>query len=426
MIAQVQFLNALLTTKDKSLLTLNNINEEFFSDYKDEYNYIKTHIDKYNSIPDKETFVDRFPNFDIINVTENTNYLIDALFEDKNKRFLANSFNKVRTLLQGNNTEEALNLVSKLSEQMSSAKHLEPVNILTDVSRYDEYISRCTNFKNHYVTTGLPELDQLIGGWDRKEEYATIVARTNMGKTWLLLLAAKAAAQAGLKVGIFSGEMSVSKVGYRVDTLASHISNSGMTHGDVNIQDNYRDYINNIKSAFLGDIWVLTPDHVDGPCGVNAMKAFIEKCNLDILFIDQHSLLEDDRKAKDPVTRASNISKDIKLLQVHTRIPIITVSQQNRSSTENGIDNTHIAQSDRIGQDSTTIIFFENKDGIASLYLTKARDASNSKKLSYAWDINKGIFTYIPTENSGVESDSQECENLRKEYDECDEGTEEF
>jgi len=110
---------------------------------------------------------------------------------------------------------------------------------------------------------------------------------------------------------------------------------------------------------YKGTIKVLTPANINGPVGVTALRAFIEKEHLDMLCIDQHSLLDDDRKAKNPVEKAANISKDLKNLQVLKRIPIISVCQQNRSSTEEGVDTTHIAQSDRIGQDSTVVLAFE-------------------------------------------------------------------
>ena len=86
---QLQVLNKLLDSKDISFLTLNNITSDYFSDYKDEFNFIKDHIDKYGKIPDKETFVSKFPNFDIIQVNEDNNYLIDELYNDKNMRMLA-------------------------------------------------------------------------------------------------------------------------------------------------------------------------------------------------------------------------------------------------------------------------------------------------------------------------------------------------
>ena len=157
-----------------------------------------------------------------------------------------------------------------------------------------------------------------------------------------------------------------------------------------------------MKNKISGSIKVLTPNMIGGPATVSTLKAFIEKENLDMLCIDQHSLLEDDRHAKTPIEKAANISRDIKNLQVIERIPIITVSQQNRESTEQGLSTKFIAQSDRIGQDSTTVIFLEQKDNILTMTLAKSRDSESYKKLQYAIDLDKGIFTYIPTESDAL------------------------
>ena len=135
---------------------------------------------------------------------------------------------------------------------------------------------------------------------------------------------------------------------------------------------------------------------IDGPAGVGALRAFIERDKLDILFIDQHSLLEDDRRARAPYEKAANISKDLKNLQVLKKIPIVAVSQQNRTSTENGVGLEHIAQSDRIAQDSTIVIFFEQKDGTMTMHLIKSRDSANMKDLKYDVNLNNGTFIYKP------------------------------
>jgi hypothetical protein len=101
------------------------------------------------------------------------------------------------------------------------------------------------------------------------------------------------------------------------------------------------------------------------------------------------------------------------------RIPIISVSQQNRTSTESGqVDTTQIAQSDRIGQDSTCIIFIEKKDDIMKLTLVKSRDSENGKSLSYQVDLNKGNFIYIPNENDANEGKTEVDYSSRYDTDE--------
>lgn len=413
---QLQFINHLLDSKDTSLILMNNLDESFFSDYKEEYNYITEHIRKYGNVPDKATFISRFPHFSVIDVKETNKYLLDSLFEDKNKRFLASTFNKVRDLLIEDKVDDALKLYMSASDQAVKATRLESFDIFENVEqRYNAYVDKCNNLFSYYVSTGFKELDNIIGGWDRHEELATIVARTNQGKSWILLKTAIAAAQQGLKVGLYSGEMSEKKVGYRVDTLISNISNTDITHGRIEVQNKYKNFLDKLPTMFKGTIKVLTPAMINGLAGVNSLRAFIEKENLDMLCIDQHSLLEDDRGAKNPVERASNISKDLKNLQVLKGIPIISVCQQNRNSTEDGVDTTHIAQSDRIAQDSTAIIFFENKDGILTLNLVKSRDSINGIKLKYQIDLNTGIFTYIPIDNDddlpGAEDINEQINN---------------
>lgn len=395
---QEQVLNYILNTKDSSLIILNRLDDSFFPNYKNEWNYIVNHFNTYGVIPDKESFLNSFPDFDLINVNEPLQYLVDELYKEHQSNQLATTFNKVRKMLLDNKIEDAVDLYKKAYEDLAVGVPLTSVDILKDTSRYDAYVERLTSFDKYYVRTGLPELDSIIGGWDREEELATIVARTNVGKSWLLLKFAVAAAEQGLTVGVYSGEMSERKVGYRIDTLIQHISNGALIHGSSSIQNDYKTYIENLPTRFKGKIKVLTPNMINGAAGVTTLRAFIEKDNLDILFIDQHSLLEDDRKAKNPVERASNISKDLKNLQVLKRIPIISVSQQNRSSTENGVGSEHIAQSDRIAQDSTIILFFEkHKDdnSLLDIDLVKSRDSVNGKKLTYKVDFNKGEFIYM-------------------------------
>lgn len=416
---QTQFLNWVLDNKDSSLITLNNLTVDYFSDYKDEYNYIINHINQYSQVPDIETFVAKFPDFDLIKVTESPKYLINELLLDKQKRDIAKSVNNIRDAYNAGDWDKVNNIFKAYSEGIASGKYLESVDILKDTSRYNTYVERTTDFSKFYVKTGFKELDALIGGWDRNEELATIFARTGIGKSWALLKCAVAALEQGLNVGIYSGEMSENKVGYRIDTLISHISNRGMNQGDISIQPKYRDYIESLNNRYKGTIRVLTPTMISGPAGVNALRAFVEKDKLDILFIDQHSLLEDDRKGKTFVDKAANISKDLKNLQVMKKIPIITVSQGNRTTgqDENSdmLDTTQIAQSDRIGQDSTTIIGLTQKDGVLSLHLIKSRDSESKRIIQYAIDIDKGVFSYIPNENDALKG--KDCETLKQEYD---------
>lgn len=398
---QLQVLNKILSEKDPTIITLNNLGSDFFSDYKDEYYFIKEHLDSYDIVPDMVTFLNKFPNFQVIEVTEPTEFLLSELYKDRNGRYIINTVKEMKKYLLKEDIDGAAALYKRSIEGLEDGVGMQSIDITQDTSRYDDYVQKINSKNDYYVSTGFAEIDEVIGGWDRQEELATIVARTNYGKSWILLKCAAAAVEQGLNVGLYSGEMSERKVGYRFDTLVGHISNGGMTHGNESIQQQYRRYIEGLPNRFKGHLHVITPKMIHGPAGVSALKAFIKKKDLDILFIDQHSLLEDDRHGKTAVDKASNISKDLKNLQVMTGIPVISVSQQNREKKEDGsqVGTELIAQSDRIGQDSTVILFLEKKDAEMKLTLVKSRDSANGKVWTYLTDLNTGDFTYIPDES---------------------------
>ena len=411
MLVQLQMLNLILSSKNFRLILDNGLTVDYFPNFRNEFNFIYNHFKTYNQVPDLETFIKVFPDFEVLQVDESVDYIIEELFRGKNENFLADTFNKIRDLLINGKTDEAMSLLSKSANEASESKHMDAVDILSDTSRYEEYLDKCSNLSNYYVSTGFKELDDILGGWDRKNEYSTIIARSGQGKSWCLLKSVVAAANRGLRVGLYSGEIELNKVSYRIDTLMSHISNTKIIRGNIDVGLQYKNYLENLKDNHKGNIFVLTPDMINEDPTVDTLISFVEKYSLDILFIDQQTLLTDRNKARTSFEKAANISKDIKMLQVRKHIPIITVTQQNRTSVEeNSFAGTeHIGQSDRIGQDSTTIIGVSQKDGIMTLHIVKARDGGTGKTLNYSIDLDTGMFEYIKEEeeiDEEISSDS--------------------
>ena len=419
MTSQLQVLNKILQTKDFSLIELNNLTEDFFFNYKAEFNYIKNHYEKYGTIPDKLTFLGVFPDWDIVEVDEPYSYLIEQLYKDYNSSFIATRFNKIRELVEAGKIDEATNYLVKSVENLHQGSAIQSHDLFQDTSRYDRYLERVANHDKYYISTGFKELDAIIGGLDCENENMVIAARTGIGKTWTLLIMAAAAAMAGKRVGIYSGEMTVDKVGYRLDTIIGGINNNIITRGiDTSVQMQYKQYLESLK-ACDGTIKVLTPNDIAGPATVAALRAFVEKEHLDVLFIDQYSLLEDTSHAQSGHERVANISKAVKNLQVMKRIPIVSVAQMNRTKNEDGEkDTTQIGLSDRIGQDATCIIMLDRervyedkektkiKDDRLIMDITKSRDGGTGKLIYHA-NFNTGKFVLV---NPDVKTDPNRYE----------------
>ena len=425
MTSQFQVINKILQNKDFSFITLNNLTAEYFFNYKAEYEFIKAHYEMYKTVPDRLTFADAFPEFVIQDVNEPDNYLIEQLYNDYNQSYLATRVNGMKKLLEADDTAGAIRYFQDSIEKLHIGSALTCTDLISDTSRYERYLDMIANQSKYFIRTGFPELDKIITGIDRRNENLVIAARPGVGKSWVLLVLAANASMQGLTVGIYSGEMSVDKVGYRMDTILGKIDNRKISHGDLWYKDYYKNYLDSLKSSNYGPIKVLTPNDIAGPATVDALQAFIEKEHLDILFIDQYSLLEDRNHAKTTTEKVANISKDIKNLQVMEQIPIIAVSQMNRTKNEDkSQDASQIALSDRIGQDATVIIMLEkqesedpNRKGFhkVTLNIVKARDGGDGRKLNYLWNLNTGDYQYISNDEDGVTSD-EEFEELENSY----------
>jgi KaiC/GvpD/RAD55 family RecA-like ATPase len=423
MTSQFQVLNKILQTKDYSFITLNNLTADHFFNYKAEYEFIKTHYETYHTVPDRLTFLNSFPDFVIQDVNEPNNYLVEQLYNDYNQSYLASRFNMMRKLLEADDLQGATRYFLDSVENLHVGSALQCTDIMSDTSRYERYLDAGTNQSQYFISTGFPELDKIITGIDRRNENMVIAARTGVGKSMMLCAVAAAASKQGLCVGIYSGEMSVDKVAYRIDTLLGKIDNRKISRGDLYYKDHYKNYLDSLKCAGYGPIKVITPNDIAGPATVDALQAFVEKEHLDILFIDQYSLLEDTSRARVEHEKVANISKAIKNLQVRKQIPIISVTQMNRTKNEDkSQDTTQIALSDRIGQDATVILMLEKQDTEDPTYkgyykftvnIVKSRDGGDGRKLDYLWDFNTGIYRYISNDNDGVtsEEDLEELEN---------------
>lgn len=423
MIAQFQIINKVLQNKDYSLITLNNLSAEHFYGYKAEYEFIKAHYNTYHTVPDRLTFLQHFPEFVVQDVNEPDNYLIEQLYNDYNQSYLATRLNNLKRLLEADDTAGAMQYFKDSLEKLHTGSALQCTDIMSDTSRYDRFLDMIANQSKYFISTGFPELDKVITGIDRRNENMVIAARTGVGKSFFLLAIAAAVSKQGLTCGIYSGEMSVDKVAYRIDTLLGKIDNKKISRGDLYYKDHYKNYLDNLKCSGYGPIKVLTPADIAGPATVDALQAFIEKENLDILFVDQYSLLEDNSRAKVAHEKVANISKAIKNLQVLKQIPIIAVTQMNRTKNEDKTqDTTQIALSDRIGQDATIILMLDKHDAEdpnhpgaykVTINLVKSRDGGDGRKLEYLWNFNTGDYKYISNGNDGVtsEEDFEEIEN---------------
>lgn len=403
---QLQALNDILNNNNLDMYIAQGITIDYFSSYEDEYKFIHQHYIHYDKVPDMETFLSKFPDFELVEVLEPLDYIIYNLKEEYLYHQTVKAMTDCSKILEQNSFDALSAIISKAEKLLEGTTISEGTNI----NKMKQDKIKDIEFKKERqgilgISSGMPELDNILNGWLPGEELVTVVGRVNQGKSWLLQKFLTEANRSGHKVLHYSGEMGTLQVAYRNDTLGKNYANSQLMKGTITGSD-YDSYLADLdKDENLPDYIVITPVDFGGKMlTVSMLKSFIKKFKPDIVGIDQISLMEDERRSRGDQTRTqyTHISQDLFNLSTEFSIPIIIDAQANRNKAD--IDKPEnpeladIGESDGIAQNSSRVIsLVQNKAGL-SLKITKNRYGENNKKLLYAWDIDNGIFRYIEEE----------------------------
>lgn len=402
---EVQVLCACLERKDFSFLRLNDIDEKYFPNYREEYKFIEDHVNKFGNVPDKATFIDKFREFTFEEVYETTNYLIDKIREEYIFNISAQMLNDIAAKLKkGVDSREVVSYMTSKIPELQKQLTFEATDLIHDFeSRYQKYEERSENPEKAFFKFGIPELDAVTGGIDRNEDLGVISASTGQGKSWWAIFIGLSVAKQGYKVGYYAGEMSKDLVGWRIDTMHSHISNFALTRGNKYIKEDYRHALEDLRKNTPGHFYCATPEDFGDAPTVAKLGAFIEKYNLDMLIVDQLSLVKDSGPLKKRDEAYANISKDMKLLQVRKRIPIYEVSQLNRGANAKDVvdpGTEHMAGSNRISEDATIALSIKQKQpNVLEIRIMKGRNVPTGSKLTYNWNIDTFDLVYVKTED---------------------------
>ena len=419
----LQILNRVISTKDISIITDNNLTIDYFLEYEDEYSFIKEHFDNYKNVPDTETFINKFPDFELLEVNESDRYLVDAIREEYLYSKSVPVIKKAAELLKSDSNEASRYLQSELVNL--TPNYTTPyVDIIHSNSRVEMFEDKSNNKDKWFIPTGFEELDDIIYGWQCGEEFVVIFARTGIGKSWVLVKTVQHAWEIGKNVGYVSPEMSADKIGYRFDTLNNHFSNMALVRGDkskVSI-DEYRQY-NEKLAEHNNRILVSTPMDFNKQVTVGKLRTFVQANNLDMLAIDGITYMTDERykRGDNKTTSLTNISEDLMALSCELKIPILVVVQSNRGGTEKDTpDLEDIRDSDGIAHNATKVISLNQKEEALVMKIKKNRDGKIGDKLTYLWDIDLGEFTWMPgdCDSATIERKEQKREEVKKEYKE--------
>lgn len=426
---QLQIISKVLATQKMDIIEDNLLSEDYFLEYRDEYDFLMKHYKQYGNVPDKATFLSQFPDLELVEVTESDQYLIDTVREEYLYNKSVPVVQRIAELLKTDANAAAEYMLSE-TRNLQPNYQLGGVDIVSDAkARYQQFLDRKSQQDKWFFTSGFEELDELWHGIQRGEELIVIVARVNQGKSWTLEKICTHIWQTGSNVGYISPEMSADSIGYRFDTLYQNFSNNGLTWGNGKIDESkYGEYIQNLtqsKNKFI----VATPIDFDKKITVTKLKNWINQYKLDMIAIDGITYLTDERykRGDTKATSLTNISEDLMSLSLELSVPVLIVVQANRagvgsSETDDVPELEHIRDSDGIAYNASKVVAIRQKDSILTMQIKKQRFGGVGGKLRYQWDIDTGGFTFLPSydDAESEEKTERKVKEMKKKFKDKD------
>jgi len=241
------------------------------------------------------------------------------------------------------------------------------------------------------IPSGFTKLDRLTSGW-QKAELIIIAARPSMGKTaFALSMARNMAIDHDKKVAIFSCEMSSIQLVNRLIVAETDIAGDKIRNGRLS-EEEWKQLDTRIKKLvqapiFIDDTPAISIFELRAKC-----RRLMAQHKLDIVIVDYLQLMSGPDNAGSREQEVSNISRSLKSIAKELNVPIIALSQLNRSVEMRGGTKrpllSDLRESGAIEQDADMVVFIHRQEkfgiptfedgsstkGIAEIILAKNRN----------------------------------------------------
>jgi replicative DNA helicase len=259
--------------------------------------------------------------------------------------------------------DEAESRIFSISEEGSRGRQgfLDMPPLLTQVvERIDLLYNRDNPSDVTGVPTGFTDLDRMTSGL-QPGDLVIVAGRPSMGKTALALnIAEHVALEAGLPVGVFSMEMSATQLVMRMLGAVGKLDQHKVRTGRLADEDWRRltDAVGKLNEA---------PIQIDETAALNALelRARARRLHrhfgkLGLIVVDYLQLMSAASSGENRATEISEISRSLKALAKELNVPVMALSQLNRSLEQRPNKRpvmSDLRESGAIEQDADVILF---------------------------------------------------------------------
>jgi replicative DNA helicase len=316
----------------------------------------------------------------VISLSDAVETVLDA--SQRRKLSMIGSELSVGTYATASVSDVASGAMLKLDEVMSSLRTGKRKSYSASEAAESALAAIENNQGVDYPTTGLTDLDRILGGWPRGQ-LSIVAGRPGMGKSMMAVSAALKAARSGFNVMLFSLEMLEEQLGARMLADLSYSNQSPIFYEDIAMRRlrNERD-IERLKRA--SEVLKGLPLHVEEQRGLtgsdirarvdkHANKLTKEGKKLDLLVVDHIGLVRaSDRYKGQRHRELAEITDGLATSAKEMSLAAVGLCQLNRGveGRENKRpDLGDLRESGAIEEDASAIIFLFR----AAYYLEKQR-----------------------------------------------------
>ena len=179
------------------------------------------------------------------------------------------------------------------------------------------------------VSTGVTGLDRLLGGL-RPERFYVLGARPGVGKTALGLYIAENVALKGNPVLFASLEMSGEQVLTRIMARESGVDSEKIDNCKLSTEE----WVEYSKAMpIVADLPMRFTETAKTPLLLRReAQAMIQNGGLKLIVVDYLQLMHADRNCKSRQEEMADVSRDLKMLTMDLKVPVLALTQFNRES----------------------------------------------------------------------------------------------
>ena len=259
--------------------------------------------------------------------------------------------------------DEAESKIFEIAEQGARAQTgFQPIQpVLKEVLERTENLFRRDNQTDLTgVPTGFTDLDERTSGL-QATDMIIVAGRPGMGKTTLALnIAEHVAVEAGRPVAIFSMEMPAVQLATRFISSVGRVDQTRIRSGKL-LEDDWGRFSYALSKLHEAPIFIdETPGLTPTDLRARARRLHRQCGQLGLIVVDYLQLMTTQRQGDNRASELSEISRSIKALAKELKVPVIALSQLNRSLEQRPNKRpvmSDLRESGAIEQDADMIMF---------------------------------------------------------------------